>query len=40
MLKLTGPPSPEPVQPQLPADDVPLNETAAPVHYEGDTSSV
>lgn len=30
----------EPVAPEPPAAGVPLDETAAPVHYEGDTTSV
>ncbi len=30
----------EPVQPNPPAEGVPLDETTAPIHYEGDTKSV
>jgi len=30
----------QPVEPDPPAEDVPLNETTAPIHYEGDTNSV
>lgn len=33
-------PQPDPVQPDPPPAEVPLDETAAPIHYEGDTSSV
>jgi hypothetical protein len=33
-------PPAEPVQPNPPPEGVPLDETTAPVHYEGDTSSV
>ncbi len=31
---------PKPVQPAPPPPGVPLNETAAPIHFEGDTKSV
>lgn len=34
------PQQPEPVQPAPPPPDTPLDETAAPIHYEGDTKSV
>jgi hypothetical protein len=34
------PQQPEPVQPEPPPPDKPLDETAAPIHYEGDTTSV
>jgi hypothetical protein len=30
----------EPVKPDPPPWDVPLDQTTAPIHYEGDTSSV
>lgn len=30
----------EPVQPELPPEGVPLDQTTAPIHFEGDTSSV
>jgi hypothetical protein len=29
-----------PVEPDLPPEGVPLDETTAPIHYEGDTTSV
>lgn len=31
---------PRPIEPDPPPDDVPLDQTAAPIHFEGDTSSV
>ncbi len=34
------PQQPEPVQPASPPPNTPLDETAAPIHYEGDTKSV
>lgn len=37
---LQPPQPPEPVQPAPPPPDTPLDETAAPIHYEGDTKSV
>jgi hypothetical protein len=40
MMKLPDPTPPDPAQPEPPAEDVPLNETTAPIHYEGDTSSI
>ena len=33
-------PSTDSVQPNPPAEGTPLDETAAPIHYEGDTTSV
>lgn len=33
-------PTVEPVQPNPPPEGVPLDETTAPIHYEGDTKSV
>ena len=35
-----GPPPLPPVQPAPPPPGVPLDQTAAPIHFEGDTSSV
>src|SRR5215203_5837559 len=29
-----------PVAPELPPESIPLDQTTAPIHYEGDTSSV
>ncbi|HEU4906462.1 MAG TPA: hypothetical protein VFT19_10170 [Solirubrobacterales bacterium] len=37
---LQAPQQPEPVQPAPPPPDTPLDETVAPIHYEGDTKSV
>lgn len=36
----TKKPAAEPVAPEPPPEGVPLDETAAPIHFEGDTSSV
>jgi hypothetical protein len=33
-------PPPEPVAPDPPPADVPLDQTTAPIHFEGDTKSV
>jgi len=41
MLRPKNPSPPvEPVQPNPPPEGVPLDETTAPIHYEGDTKSV
>jgi hypothetical protein len=37
---LNSDPPTEPVPPAPPAEDVPLDQTTAPIHYEGDTESV
>lgn len=36
----TEEPPVEPVAPEPPPEGVPLDETTAPIHYEGDTTSV
>lgn len=38
--RLFSTPEPEPVLPDPPPPGVPLDQTTAPIHFEGDTSSV
>jgi hypothetical protein len=38
-IQIRKPPAP-PLEPDPPPWDVPLDQTTAPIHFEGDTSSV